>query len=84
MCWNNYDMKEEIKNSYCLKCGKNTKSKNLKVARAKNGRIMLLSRCAVCNRKKSKFLEETRSLLWNLLDIKVPILSDIPIVNTLF
>ena len=56
-------MKEEIKNSYCLKCGKNTKSKNLKVARTKNGRIMLLSRCAVCNSKKSKFLEETRSLL---------------------
>ena len=68
----------------CLKCGKNTKSKNLKVASTKNGRIMLLSRCAVCNSKKSKFLEETRSLLWNLLDIKVPILSDIPIVNTLF
>ena len=45
---------------------------------------MLLSICAVCNSKKSKFLEETRSLLWNLLDIKVPILSDIPIVNTLF
>ena len=29
--------------SPCLKCGKNTESKNPKVARTKNGRIMLLS-----------------------------------------
>ena len=29
--------------SYCLKCRKNTESKNPKVARTKNGRIMLLS-----------------------------------------
>ena len=29
--------------SYCLKCRKNTKSKNPKVVRTKNGRIMLLS-----------------------------------------
>ena len=27
--------------SYCLKCRKNTESKNWKVARTKNGRIML-------------------------------------------
>ena len=42
--------------SYCLKCGKNTESKNSKVARTKNGRIMLLSKCAVCDSKKSKFI----------------------------
>ena len=44
--------------SYCLKCRKNTESKNPKVVRTKNGRIMLLSICAVCNSKKSKFLKE--------------------------
>ena len=32
--------------SYCLKCRKNTESKNPKVARTKNERIMLLSICA--------------------------------------
>ena len=32
---------------YCLKCRKNTESKNPKVARTKNGRIMLLSKYAV-------------------------------------
>ena len=43
---------------YCLKCRKNTESKNPKVARTKNGRIMLLSKCAVCDSKKSKFIKE--------------------------
>ena len=53
---------------YCLKCRKNTKSKNPKVAKTKNGRIMLLSKCAVCNSRKSRFIEEqeARGLLSSL------------------
>ena len=43
--------------SYCSKCRKNTGSKNPKVARRKNGRIMLLSKCAMCDSKKSKFIK---------------------------
>ena len=34
--------------SYCLKCRKNTESKNPNVTRTKNGRIMLLSKCVLC------------------------------------
>ena len=41
--------------SYCLKCRKNTESKNPKVVKTKIGRIMLLSNCAVCDSKKFKF-----------------------------
>ena len=37
---------------YCLKCRKNTESKNPQVVKTKNGRIMLLSRFAVCDSKK--------------------------------
>ena len=37
---------------YCLKCRKNAESKNPKVERTKNGGIMLLSRCAVCDSKQ--------------------------------
>ena len=37
---------------YCLKCRKNTEGKNPKVAKTKNGRIMLLSNCVVCDSKK--------------------------------
>ena len=44
--------------SYCWKCRKKTESKNPKVVRTKNGAIMLLSKCAVCDSKKSKFIKE--------------------------
>ena len=44
--------------SYCLKCRKNTESKIPKVAKTKNGRIMLLSKFAVCDSKKSKFIKQ--------------------------
>ena len=43
--------------SYSLKCRKNKESKNPKVVKTKNGRIMLLSKCSVCKSKKSKFLK---------------------------
>ena len=43
---------------YCLKCKKSTESNNPKVASAKNGRIMLLSKCAVYNSKNSEFIKE--------------------------
>ena len=45
---------------YCLKCRKNTESKNPKIVRIKNGRIMLLSKCAVWESKKSKYYQRAR------------------------
>ena len=44
--------------SYCLKCRKNADSKNLKVATTKKTKIMLLSKCVVCDSKKSRFIKE--------------------------
>ena len=51
--------------SYWLKCSRNVENKNLKFARIIKGRIMLLSKCSVCNSKKLKFLkeQEVRGLL---------------------
>ena len=46
--------------SYCLKCRKNRESKNPKVVRNKNGRIMLLSKFAMWNSKKSKTFKEQK------------------------
>ena len=67
--------------SYCLKCKKNTESKNPKVARSKNGRIMFLSKCAVCDSKKSKCIKQQKaSGLLSSLRIKAP-LSRIPLVG---
>ena len=66
--------------SYCLKCRKNTESRNPKVVRTKNGRVMLVSRCSVCNSKKSEFLKEkiAKGLVSSLTGIKLWVLSDIP------
>ena len=63
--------------SYYLKCKRNTESKNPKVARTKNGRIMLLSKGAVCSSKKLKFIkqQEANRLLSSL--------SEIPLVGPL-
>ena len=44
--------------SYCLKCRENTESKNPEIVKTKNGRIMLSSKCAVRDRKKSKFIKK--------------------------
>ena len=64
--------------SYCLKHRKNTESKNPKVVTTKNGRIMLSSKCAACDSKKSKFIKEQgASRLLISLGIKTP-LSKIP------
>ena len=68
--------------SYCLKCRKNTESKNPKVARIKNGRIILLSEGAVSDGKKVKFTKEQEaSGLLSSLGIKT-LLSKIPLVDS--
>ena len=63
--------------SYCLKGRKNTESKNLKVVKNNNGKIMFLSKYAVCNSKKLKFPkeQEIRRSLTNLPGGKIPNLS---------
>ena len=56
---------------HCLKCRKRTESKNPKVVRTNNLRIILLSKFTVCDSKKSKFLkEEEASELSSSLGIK--------------
>ena len=48
--------------------------------------MMLLSKCAVCISKKSKFIkeQEAKGLLSKLTRMKVLIFSDLPIANNLF
>ena len=69
--------------SYCLKCKKHTKNIDLEVSSTNNGKLMILSKCTICNSKKSKFInkQQAKGLLSNLgiktrLN-KVPILGDI-------
>ena len=60
--------------SYCLRCRKNTESKNPKIIKTKNGRIMLLSKCAVCDSKKSISVKEQEAIgLVSNLGVKTPL-----------
>ena len=67
--------------SYCLKCKKHTKNINPQVSSTSNGKFMILSKCAICGSKKSKFInkQETSRLL-SKLGIKTP-LSKISILG---
>ena len=70
---------------YCLRCRKNTESKNQDVSKTKNGKIMLLFKCVMCTSKISKFIKEQKaSGLLSQLGIRTPS-SKIPLLgNILF
>ena len=70
---------------YCLKCRKDTENINLRVSNTSNGRTMILSKCAICSRKRSRFIrnQEAKGLLSNL-GVRTP-LRKVPILgNILF
>ena len=70
--------------SYCLKCRKNTENINPRVSKTSNGKTMLLSKCAICDSKKSRFMknQEEKELLSNL-GVRPP-LSKVPILGVIF
>ena len=63
--------------SYCLKCKKNTEN----IDPTSNGKAMILSNCAICGSKKSRFIkhQEAKGLL-SKLGFKTP-LSKVPILG---
>ena len=69
--------------SYCLKWRKDTKNINPRVSNTSNGKTMILSKCAICGSKKSRFIrnQEAKGLLSNLglrsPFNEVPVLGDI-------
>ena len=78
----NNSLKQSYKmKSYCLKCRKDTESINSRVSNASNGRTMILSKCAICSSKKSRFIkdQEAKGLLSNL-GVRTP-LSKVPILG---
>ena len=69
--------------TYCVKCRKNTENLNSKIFKTKNGRLIMQSKCPVCEIKKSRFVreQEAKGLLSNL-GIKTT-LSQILLLNLL-
>ena len=43
-------------NTYCLSCKEVTRNIDPRVTKTKNNRKMMLSRCSICNNKKSIFV----------------------------
>ena len=67
--------------TYCLKCKKDTESINSRVFKKKNGRSLLLSKCAVWGSKNSRFMKEQEAKgLLSSLGIKTP-LNKIPLLG---
>ena len=67
--------------SYCLKCKKYTKNINPQVSSTSNGKLMILSKCATCGSKNSKFINKKEaSELLSKLGIKTT-LSKIPVLG---
>ena len=60
--------------SYFLKCKKNTENIDPKILRTSNSKVMILSKCAICGTKKSRFIkhQEAKGLL-RKLGIKTPL-----------
>ena len=67
--------------SYCLKCKKHTKNINPQVSSTSNGKMMILSKCAICGSRKSKFIkkQDAKGLL-SKLGIKTP-LSNVTVLG---
>ena len=67
--------------SYCLKCKKYTKNVNPRVSSTSSAKMVILSKCAVYNNKKSKFIkkQDAKGLL-SKLGIKTP-LSNVPVLG---
>ena len=67
--------------SYCLKCKKHTKNIDPQVSSTSNGKMMILSKCAICGSRKSRFIkkQDAKGIL-SSLGIKTP-LSKIPLLG---
>ena len=57
--------------SYCLKCRKDTENINPKVSSTSNGKAMILSKCAICGSKKSRFIKNQEAKV--LLGLRTPL-----------
>ena len=67
--------------TYCLKCKKYTKNIKPQISSTSNNKTMMISKCTVCNSRKSKFIkkQEAKGLL-SKLGIKTP-LNKLPILG---
>ena len=51
---------------YCLSCKKDTRNIDPRIVKTKNNRQMMLSKCSICNNKKSTFISQGSCLFDSL------------------
>ena len=61
--------------SYCLKRKKHTKNIDPQTSSTSNGKFMILSKCAICGCRKSKFIKKQE--VKGILSSKIPLLGDV-------
>ena len=54
-------------NTCCLSCKNDTRNINPNVIKTKNNRKMMLSRCSICNNKKSTFVSQGSGIFDSLV-----------------
>ena len=70
--------------SYCLTCKTNTESINPRFLKTSYNKAMILSKCAICSSKKSKFIKEREANgILSSVGIGTP-LSKIPVLGDIF
>ena len=52
--------------TYCLSCKKDTRNIDPRMVKTKNNKIVISSKCSICNNKKSIFISQGSDLLDNL------------------
>ena len=71
--------------SYCLKCKNHTKNINPQVSSTSNGKMMILSTCAIFGSNKSKFInKQDAKRLLSKLGIKTPLSKALILGDILF
>ena len=57
--------------TYCLSCKKDTRNIDLRIVKTKNNKRGMLSKCSICNNKKSIFISQG-SGLFDSLELNTP------------
>ena len=67
---------------YCLKCRKDTEKINPIVSGTSNGKAMILSKCAICGCKKSRFIKNQEAKV--LSGLRTPLKKALILGDILF
>ena len=50
--------------TYCVKCRKHSKNLNTEIFKTKNGTLIMQSKCAECEIKKSRYVKEQEAKVY--------------------